>query len=108
MRLLSYPIAFAQGGFPEALVQLFPLLIIFAIFYFLLIAPARKRQKALQSLIDNLQRGDQVITNGGIYGEVVSVKDGDLVLEIADNVKIRVSRSAIAGKAGEEGAGEGR
>jgi preprotein translocase subunit YajC len=106
MRLLSYTVAFAQGGFPEALVQLFPLLIIFAIFYFLLIAPARKRQKALQSMIDSLTRGDQVVTTGGLYGEVVSVKDGDLVLEIAENVKVRVARSAIAGKAG-EGTAEG-
>jgi len=104
MRLLSYPIAFAQGGFPEALAQFFPLLIIFAIFYFLLIAPARKRQKALQKLIDDLQRGDQVITTGGFYGEVVSVKDSDLVLKLSDNVKVRVSRSAIAGKATEAAA----
>lgn len=105
MRSLFYPVAFAQGGFPEALVQLFPLIIIFAIFYFLLIAPARKRQKALQAMIDNLTRGDKVVTTGGIYGEVVSVKDGDLVLEIADNVKVRVARSAIAGKAGEPAEG---
>jgi preprotein translocase subunit YajC len=106
MRLPLEAIAFAQGGFPEVLAQFFPLLVIFAIFYFLLIAPARKRQKALQSLIDNLHKGDQVVTTGGLYGEVVSVKERDLILKLAENVKVRVARSAISGKA-EEGGGEG-
>ena len=96
-------IAFAEGGgMSAAFVQLAPLLIIFAIFYFLLIAPARRRQKALQTMIDNLKKGDKVLTTGGIYGQVAAVLDGEIHLKIADNVRVRVARSAIAGLEGQE------
>ena len=90
------------GGIPEAVVQLAPLLIIFAIFYFLLIAPARKRQKALQTMIDNLKKGDRVVLNGGLYGEVVGVRDTTLQLKISENVKVKVAKSAVAGMEGDE------
>ena len=97
-------VAFAEGGMSGALVQLAPLLIIFGIFYFLLIAPARKRQKALQAMISNLKKGDKVLTNGGIYGEVAAVREGEIHLKIADNVRVRVARSAIASLEGQEAA----
>jgi preprotein translocase subunit YajC len=74
-----------------------PLVIIFAIFYFLVIAPARKRQKKLQQTIDALERGDRVITTGGIYGEVVSTEGGVVFLKVADGVRLKMSKSAIAG-----------
>lgn len=101
-----YPplIAFAEGGAPGALIQLVPFVIIFAIFYFLLIAPMRKRQKALQSMVAALKKGDRVITQGGLYGEVVSVKDDSLVLKLGDNVRVRVTKAAIAGMQ-EDGSG---
>ena len=95
-------IAFAEAGFSDALVQLAPLMIIFAIFYFLLIAPARKRQKALQAMIEGLKKGDKVVTNGGLYGEVAAVRDREVHLKIADNVRVRVARSSIAGLEGSE------
>jgi len=97
MRFEWTPIALAQGSLPEALIQLFPLFVIFAIFYFLLIAPQRKRQKALQEMINNLKNGDRVITTGGLYGEVVSVKENAIQLKISDNVKVRLAKSAVAG-----------
>lgn len=99
------PIALAQGSLPEALIQLFPLLVIFAIFYFLLIAPQRKRQKALQEMIGNLKKGDRVITTGGLYGEVVSVKEGAIQLKISDNVKVRLAKSAVAALESEDRGG---
>lgn len=81
--------------------SLAPMLIIFAIFYFLLIYPVRKRQKALAELVDNLKRGDKVVTNGGIYGEVAAVDDGAIILKVSENTKIKVAKSAIAGLEGE-------
>ena len=102
MRFSTLPLAFAEGGAAGAFVQLLPLLVIFAIFYFLLIAPARKRQKALKVMIDNLKKGDRVVTTGGLHGEVAAVRDKVLQLKVADNVKVRVSRSAIAGMEGQE------
>ena len=83
-----------------------PVVLIFAIFYFLLIAPMRRRQKALEKMIENLKKGDRVITNGGIHGKVVAVDPQVLHLEVADKVRIRVSRSAISGLENSEGAGE--
>ena len=94
-----------DAGTTGTLLQFVPILIIFAIFYFLLIAPARKRQKALQALISNLKKGDQVVTTGGLLGEISSVKDDSIVLKLADNVRVRVTRAAIAGFEGSGGAG---
>ena len=90
-------LAFQGGSAPSALVQFVPIILIFAIFYFLLLAPMRRRQKALQKTIEELKRGDRVVTNGGFYGEVISIEGRDLMLKLADNVKVRVSKSAIAG-----------
>lgn len=98
-----FVLAQAQGGAGSALVQFVPIIVIFAIFYFLLIAPMRKRQKALAQMIDALKKGDKVVTNGGLYGEVSAVEGGVVHLRIADNVKVRVAKSAIAGL---EGSGE--
>lgn len=92
----------ADGG--NLLVSLAPMLIIFGIFYLLLILPMRKRQKALQQMIQSLKKGDRVLTNGGLYGEIASVDEsaGTVVLRIADNVKVKVARSAISGLEGQE------
>lgn len=86
-----------QGSLQGIFVQLTPFFLIFVIFYFLLIAPQRKRQKELQEMVENLKRGDKVITHGGIHGEVSSTDSTTAILKISDNVKIKVSKSAIAG-----------
>ena len=72
-----------------------PLIAMFAVFYFLLIAPARKKQKGQQEMRNNLKAGDKVITNGGIHGTVVGVSDSVIQLRIADTVKIDISKFAI-------------
>ncbi len=95
-------LAFANGAAPSALMQFVPIILIFAIFYFLLLAPMRRRQKALQKTIENLKRGDRVVTTGGFYGEVVAIEGRDLMLKLADNVKVRVTKSAVAGLETEE------
>jgi preprotein translocase subunit YajC len=100
----------AQQGSPGgsgAWMSLLPMVAIFAIFYFVLIWPMRKRQKALQKLIENLKRGDKVLTNGGLYGEVAAVDGQVLHLKIADNVKVKIARSSVAGLEG-DGETEGR
>ncbi|MEN6330812.1 MAG: preprotein translocase subunit YajC [Smithella sp.] len=71
------------------------MVIIFGIFYFLIIRPQQKKQKELKAMIDNLAYGDTVITTGGIYGKVSGIADAVITLEIADKVKIKVTRSAI-------------
>ncbi|HVT59423.1 MAG TPA: preprotein translocase subunit YajC [Thermoanaerobaculia bacterium] len=85
----------------RAIGPMIPLFAIFAIFYVLMILPIRKKQRALQALLANLKKGDRVITNGGIYGEVAALTDSTVVLKIADNVKVRIARSAITGLEGE-------
>ena len=82
---------------PPAWVQFVPLALILLIFWVVAIRPARKKQDELQQTIANLKKGDKVLTTGGIYGEVVSTDTAHLVIKIAENVKIKVTRSAIAG-----------
>ncbi len=80
-----------------ALGQFLPLILIFAIMYFLLIRPQQKKVKEHQAMVDGLRRGDQVITQGGLIGKVVKVKeDGEIEVELAENVKVRVVKATIA------------
>jgi preprotein translocase subunit YajC len=83
-------------GQPSGIVYFLPYILIFLVFYFLLIAPARKKQKRHSEMLDNLKNGDRVVTNGGIYGTVVGLGDGVVQLRIADQVKIEVAKSAVA------------
>lgn len=76
------------------LVLLVPMI---AIFYFLMIRPAQQRQKKVTEMLKNLKNGDKVITNGGIYGTIVGLEDDSVQLRIAEQVKIKLSRSAIVG-----------
>jgi len=70
--------------------------LIFGIFYFLTIRPQQKKQKERQGMISRVEKGDKVITSGGIYGLVVGTKEKTLVIKVADNVKIEFARSAIS------------
>jgi len=81
------------GGFAAFL----PLILLFAIFYFLLIRPQQKRQKEHRQLLAGLRKGDKVVTGGGIHGTIVSLTDTVATLEIADKVRVKVNRGAIAG-----------
>lgn len=96
-------LAFQAGSARSSpLVSLVPMIVLFAIFYLVVMAPMRKRQKALQQKIEALKKGDRVVTTGGIYGEIAGIEDPILLLKIADNVRIRIAKSAIAGLEGEE------
>jgi preprotein translocase subunit YajC len=75
---------------------LFPIIGMLAIFYFLLIRPQQKRQKATQAMIAALKNGDKVVTTAGIYGTVSGIKDDVVILKIAENVKIEILKSAVS------------
>jgi preprotein translocase subunit YajC len=81
----------------NAFAQFVPLILIFAIMYFLLIRPQQKKMKDHQKMVEALRRGDQVVTQGGLIGKVVKVKDDNEVeVELAEGVKVRVVQSTIA------------
>ena len=84
-----------------SLAQFVPLILIFIVFYFLLIRPQQKKAKEHQNYLSNLKKGDKVITSGGIFGQIAGIADNVVTLEIADDVRIKVSRSSIAGSASE-------
>jgi preprotein translocase subunit YajC len=84
----------AEGG-SGMLMQLLPFLLIIVVFYFFMIRPQMKRQKELRKYRENLKKGDKVVTTGGIYGKVSEVKDTHVVIEIADNVNIKVDKAGI-------------
>ncbi|MEA1991941.1 MAG: preprotein translocase subunit YajC [Thermodesulfobacteriota bacterium] len=86
----------SEGGNP--LTAFLPLIIIFAIFYFLLIRPQQKRAKDHRNFLDSVNRGDEVITTGGLIGKITGLTDDVVTLEVADKVKVKVARAQIAGK----------
>jgi len=83
----------------QALSGMFPILMIFGIFYFVLLRPQMKRQKETQAMLSKLGKGDEVITRGGLIGKITGVSDdGIVVLELQEKVRVRVPRSYIEGK----------
>ena len=85
------------GSQPGGFTLFLPLILIMVIFYLLMILPAQRRQKKTAEMLNNLKTGDKVITNGGIYGTIVGLESDSVLLRVAEQVKIKVSRSAIAG-----------
>ncbi len=88
--------------------MMMPMVLIFIVFYLVLFAPMRKKQKALEQMIETLKKGDRVVTNGGLYGEVVKSDDATVILKLAENVKVKVAKRAIAGLEGSPEDKEGR
>ncbi len=87
----------AGGAGGNAIMQFLPLILIFAIMYFLLIRPQQKKVKQHQKMVSELRRGDQIVTQGGIIAKVSKVKDGnELEVEIAEGTRVRIVRSTVA------------
>lgn len=85
----------AGGG--DMLMSILPLILIFVVFYFLLIRPQQKKQKAHREMLSNVNRGDDIVTNGGLVGHVVKVGRGESILvEIAPDIRVRVMRNMIS------------
>jgi len=93
--------AYAQGtagggGIAEMMVSIFPILLMFAIFYFIVFRPQQQRVKQHKELVSNVRRNDTVVTAGGIIGKVTKVVDDfEVLVEIADNTKVRILKSTI-------------
>ena len=91
-----------QAQAPNGIISFLPLIFILGIFYLIVFLPARRKQKKLQEMIDNLKVGDKVVTSGGIYGTIVGFKDDRIQLRIAENAKVELSRNAITALQGSE------
>lgn len=81
-----------QGGFGAFV----PLILMFVIFYFLLIRPQQKKTKEHRQMIDNLKKGDRIITSGGLHGRITGITEATLTVEIADKVRVKVNRSNVS------------
>src|SRR3954471_15934393 len=92
----------AGGGGGSIFGMLAPFVLIFGVFYFLIIIPQRKRQKALQEMIATLKAGDRIITTGGIIATVTAVRERSLLVRTADKSILEVTRASVAGMHGEE------
>lgn len=85
-----------QGGAePNPIMTFLPMILVIVVFYFFMIRPQVKRQKELKKFRDSLEKGDKVVTTGGIYGKVAEIKDNYVLLQVDDNVKLRVDKSAV-------------
>ena len=88
--------ATGAGGTTASLIAFVPYIAIFAIFYFLMIRPQQQRAKAHRAMIEAVKKGDSVVTGGGIIGKVVKVEDGEIEVEVAPNIKLRVLKGTLS------------
>ena len=91
----------AQSG-ANPLVQFIPFALVLAIFYFVILLPMKRKQQKVQEFLGALKENDRVVTSGGIYGTITRIKDESIQLQIAEKVRIEVSRNAIVGYQGQE------
>ena len=100
MNYLSFILLLGQpsGGVPgqsNALVTFIPLLAVFVIFYFFMIRPQMKKQKEMTNYRNSLKKGDKVVTNGGIYGRILEVKDNFVMMDAGGDVKLKIDKNAV-------------
>jgi preprotein translocase subunit YajC len=91
-----------QAGQPSLLASLLPLIILFAIFYFLVILPQQRQAKKHKQMVEELKKGDKIITTGGIIAEVVKNEPDFLKVKLNDNVEVKLDKSAVARKLNDE------
>jgi preprotein translocase subunit YajC len=95
-------IAYAMGnlGAPSSggnqWMSFLPLILLFVVFYFLLIRPQQKKAKQQKQFIENLKKGDEVVTSGGLYGKITGLTDTTVTIEIAEKVRVKVAKNAVA------------
>lgn len=94
--MINYAHAQAAAQQPSMLASFIPLILIFLIFYFLLIRPQQKKQKEHKVLLDSIQRGDEILSSGGILGKVLKVDNDKLTVEISKGVHVTIIRSTVA------------
>ena len=86
----------AEGGGAGSLISFLPFVAIIAIFYFFMIRPQRKKQKETQRMLDQLKKGDRVVTIGGVHGVIQTVREKTVIVKVDENCKLEFSRTAIA------------
>jgi preprotein translocase subunit YajC len=85
----------AGAGQSNPLITFLPLILVFVVFYFFMIRPQMKKQKDMNNYRNSLQKGDKVVTTGGIYGKVAEVKDNYVMMEVGGDLKLKVDKSAL-------------
>jgi preprotein translocase subunit YajC len=100
-----FAMGMTDGGSP--LLQIVPFALILGIFYFIILLPAKRKQQKVQEFLDNLKENDKVVTTSGIYGQISRINGDKVQLQIADKVRIDVSRAAIGGYQGQPQVVEG-
>ena len=93
---VAYAQSAGEASSQSAFFQFIPLVLILGVFWFLIIRPQQKKQKEHQRMVDNLKKGDKVVTNGGIFGTIVKVGDDRITLEVANKVQINVERQQVS------------
>jgi preprotein translocase subunit YajC len=91
----------AQGA-PSPWVQLLPFVLVLAIFYFVILLPMKKKQQKVQAFLSALKVGDRVVTSGGLFGTITKLNDQSIQVQIADKVRVEMSRAAIVGYQGQD------
>ncbi|MFH1566908.1 MAG: preprotein translocase subunit YajC [Gemmatimonadota bacterium] len=99
--------AHAMGGAPgqgggNPIASLLPFALMFAVLYFLILRPQIKKQKAQQRMVEELEKGDEIVTSGGIHGVITNLKDDTITVKIAENVRVELSRAAVSRVKGSE------
>ena len=106
MNLFSFPFLMAMGasaqGAAPAWVQFVPFALVLGIFYFVILLPMKRKQQKVDSFLSALKVGDRVVTSGGIFGSITDIKDQSIQLQIAEKVRVQVSRNAIVGYQGQD------
>ena len=106
MSLFAFPFLLAMGAPPQgaapAWVQIIPFALVLGIFYFVILLPMKRKQQKVDTFLAALKKGDKVVTSGGIYGSITELSEQAVQLQIADKVRIRLSRSAIVGYQGQD------
>ena len=89
-------VADGGGGDGNPIAQLLPFVLMFVVLYFLILRPQIKKQKTQQKMIDELEKGDKIVTSGGLHGVITSMKDDIIMVKIAENVRVEMSRAAVS------------
>ncbi len=103
---LGFPMVLAmgtpQGGAPAAWVQLMPFVLVVGIFYFVILLPMKRRKQKVQAFLAALKVGDRVVTSGGLFGTITRIGDASIQVQVANNVRVEMSRNAVVGYQGQE------
>jgi preprotein translocase subunit YajC len=89
-------------GAPSAWVQLLPFVLVLGIFYFIILLPMKRKQQKVAAFLAELKEGDRIVTSGGMFGTITRLNDSSVQIQIANNVRVEISRNAVVGYQGQE------